>query len=218
MTLKPVRKIGKGRRGNRGRIGAVKAGGRAVFESTLERDFYLALEFDPAVRSFSPQPVSIRYRGVSGRLKPYVPDVLVEYWDMRSPCLFEVKYVADLLKDPAEYRLRFQAARAYARTQGWRFCTVTERFIRKEIVRNAVFLRPFLDPARVFDPAVQSGLLARLEEHGESTPDRLLAGCTPEERGLYLPALWNLIARREIVAALDQPLKMDSLLTRKVPA
>jgi len=53
MTLKPVRKIGKGRRGNRGRIGAVKAGGRAVFESTLERDFYLALEFDPAVRAFS---------------------------------------------------------------------------------------------------------------------------------------------------------------------
>ena len=46
--MTPVRKIRKGRRGNRGRLGAPKAGERAEFESTLERDFYLTLEFDPA--------------------------------------------------------------------------------------------------------------------------------------------------------------------------
>ena len=212
MITPPVRKIGKGRRGNRGHIGAIKAGGRATFESTLERDFYLTLEFDPAVKTFSPQPVSLPYVGVGGRKKKYVPDVLVTYHDSRPPGLFEVKYAADLLSDPAEFRLRFRAARDYARNEGWTFGTITEKAICGSRLKNIVFLRPFLDPGRVFAAADQARLINQFAGGEMLTPRMLLGHLSLPEKGALLPALWHLVASGQLLFDLNEPLNMESML------
>src|SRR3989442_12552544 len=74
----------------------------AAFESSLERDLLLLLDFDPDVESFEEQPVKITYYDDYGRRHTYTPDVLVRYrGDITSasvltPVLCEVKYRDDL--------------------------------------------------------------------------------------------------------------------------
>src|SRR5437868_5438583 len=47
------------------------------FESSLERDFFILLDFDLNVDRYEEQPVRIEYRDGDGRLRTYTPDVLV---------------------------------------------------------------------------------------------------------------------------------------------
>ena len=210
--MEAVRKIRRGHRGNRGRIFAPKAGGNAEFESTLERDFYYLLQFSSEVEKFFPQPVRLSYQGSNGRKKSYVPDTLVYYRDGQSPCLFEVKHVEQLRENPLEYRLRFQAARAYAREQGWRFSTTTERTIRGITLDNITFLRQFLDPNREF----QAEDLAFLRQavDGRTTPRAIFASLPLARKGTLLPAFWYLVASGEIQLSLQERLSMDSVIWR----
>ena len=67
----------------------------ASFEPSLERDFFILLEFNAKVIRWDPQPCRIPVRTTG---KTYVPDVLVSYADdPRDPLtfrqvLYEVKY------------------------------------------------------------------------------------------------------------------------------
>lgn len=210
--MESVRKIRRGHRGNRGRISAAKAGGRAEFESTLERDFYLLLDFDTSVARFVTQPVKLHYTGVGGRKKPYVPDTLVFYTGERPPCLFEVKHVEELQKDPAEYRLKFQAARRYAREQGWHFCTATEKSIRGTQLHNVNFLRPYLDPDRTYPAEDLDFVLAQVQQ--PTTPGAILNHLPLQRKATLLSALWHLVATRQIQIALDTRVSMDSPIWR----
>lgn len=211
MNDAQVRRIRRGHRGNRGRIVAPKAGGRAEFESTLERDYYFLLGMDDEVVSFQPQPVRLPYVAAGGRRKTYVPDVLVTY-HTRPSCIFEIKHVAELVKDPAEFRTRFQAARAFCRTQGWQFSTVTEKSIRGPRLTNVTFLRPFLDAGRTFPEEDQHFLLERLGV--SSTAEDLLAGLPLLRKGEVLPTLWHLVAAGRIAFAVGEPLSVRSRLWR----
>src|SRR5947208_8398615 len=49
------------------------------FESSLERDFLLLLDFDPDVEFYEEQPVKITYHDDRGRRRTYTPDVFVRY-------------------------------------------------------------------------------------------------------------------------------------------
>jgi hypothetical protein len=55
----PVRKIPKNYRSVTGRFPSLKNNRSVAFESTLERDFYLSLEFDEGVESYEEQPLTI---------------------------------------------------------------------------------------------------------------------------------------------------------------
>ena len=76
-NLAPVRTVGTSRRALTGRI-SVDGAGRAGFESSLERDWLICLDFDPAVVLVREQPFSIFYESV-GRQLQYTPDVLAQY-------------------------------------------------------------------------------------------------------------------------------------------
>lgn len=205
-----VRNIRRGHRGNRGRVAALKAGGRADFESTLERDFYFLLEMNPEVLSFTPQPVSLTFKGSNGRSRRYVPDTLVEYHDGRPPCLIEVKYAAELRKDPELFRLRFRAARDYARTHGWTFSTFTEKAIRTQRLKNVTFLHSYLDPQRHFDKQIQAKLLSRVTQPERLTLADLMSDLSLSERGQWLPVLWHLVATFQLQVDLEQPLSLQT--------
>ncbi len=71
-----VRKIPKNYLFVTGGFSSQKSESISGFESLLEKDYLLLLDFDDSVESFEVQPVKIPVTGVRNG---YVPDVLVKY-------------------------------------------------------------------------------------------------------------------------------------------
>lgn len=205
----PVRAITKNHRAVTGTLASTKGPAGAQYESALERDFFLQLDFDPSVARFVPQPVLIPWVNGRGRKLQYPPDVLVHYSDGRRPALFEVKYVAETQEKADELRIKFRAARAFAREQGWAFTLVTERTVRAPSLKNIQFLRPYA--ARVFAED-QTGPLLTALGHEVSTPESLLSTFPEAERPHLIPALWHLVATHRIEADLSLPFTMKSAI------
>jgi len=216
--LPPIRKIGLGRRAVAGQLASDKQldSGGASFESSLERDFFILLEFNPRVVRWDPQPCRI---AVAQTGTTYVPDVLVSYADdPRDPAtfrqvLYEVKYREQLRKEWSHYRPRFKAATRFAKEQGWQFRLVTEREIRSgELLWNAKFLLPFIHD-HLLD-GERGLLLSTLRRMDTATPSTLLASCSadPWEQARLLNALWVLVARGDVGTDLGRRLTMTSVI------
>src|SRR2546428_9188775 len=75
----PVRSIPKNYRSLTGKVIDFRSHSAVAFESALERDLYLLLDFDSAVARFEEQPVTIPYRDPAGVSRTYTPDVPVYY-------------------------------------------------------------------------------------------------------------------------------------------
>jgi hypothetical protein len=220
----PVRSIPKNYRSLTGKVNDVRRGRAVGFESALERDFYLILDFDPAVARFEEQPVKIAYRDPEGTSRTYTPDVLVHYHSVppsaerRSPRLYEIKYREDLRANWRAYKPKFKAARHYAAQQGWLFRLITEREIRTPHLKNATFLRPFR--ARTVASEDCCHVLTTLVSAGRITPAALLMRLSNDrqERARLLAVLWHLVAHAQIGADLTLPLTMHSRLWPVEPA
>jgi len=212
----PVRTIPKNSRSLTGKVIDFRSHRAVSFESALERDFYVLLDFDPTVTHFEEQPVTIAYQDPVGARRTYTPDVLVHYRPEAQrehrPVLYEIKYRDDLRTHWQDYRSKFKAARRYARTQGWVFRLITEREIRTPYLKNAQFLRQY--HAREPDGGDRHRLLASLAVQGETSPETLLVSLSPDrwEHARLLPVLWALLAMGEIGADLTVPLTMHSCI------
>lgn len=214
-ALPPVRKIGLGRRALAGLMPGAKLPDDEIarFESSLERDFFVLLEFNPDVQRWDPQPVRLPVEKTG---TDYVPDVLVSFYpgtnggDPRR-ILYEVKYREELRLRWNDYKPRFQAARRYAKEFGWEFKIITEREIRDGgLLWNAKFLLPY-----VYDEPDDIGtvlLEAGLRRLGPTTPTALLQASSSDrwEQARLLTTLWNLVACRYVHTDLTCPLNMNS--------
>lgn len=214
----PVRQIPKNYRSLTGMVANTRTQSLSAFESSLERDFLLLLDFDPAVEYYKEQPVTIRYRDSDGVMRRYTPDVLVRYRagqsaePSRATLLGEIKYRDDLRQHWIEYKPKFKAAKRFARAHGWMFRLITERDIRTPYLTNARFLRPYrMLPT---DQALCQQLLSCLTAQAVMTPKQLMAALFIDRRqqARALPMLWQLVAVRRIAANLSQPLTMNSHL------
>lgn len=214
----PARTVPKNYRNLTGLVYNSRTRSLSAFESTLERDYLLLLDFDLAVEFYEEQPATIEYRDSSGSLRRYTPDVFVRY---RSTVditpvplcvLCEVKYRDHLRLSWGEYKPRFKAARRYAREHGWRFRLITEREIRTPYLANIKFLRQYQDLA--VDNAQQSLLLQTLAKRPETDVEGLVAAMTEDRwhQARWLPVLWHLIAQRRVGVNLKQPLTQGSRL------
>lgn len=217
-ALPPVRKIGLGRRALAGLMPSSKGemSGVARFESSLERDFFVLLEFNGDVARWDPQPVRLP---VPETGREYVPDVLVSFLgpggstQVAERVLYEIKYRDELRQNWPAYRARFKAARRYAREHGWKFRIITEREIRGGgLLWNAKFLLPYLYDG--IDAMERAILLKTLTRLGTTSPKRLLEACSSDawERARLLNALWHLVATREVATDLCLRLTMDSVV------
>ena len=217
----PVRTIPKNSRSLTGKVIDFRSHRAVSFESALERDFYVLLDFDPTVTHFEEQPVTIAYQDPVGARRTYTPDVLVHYRPEAQrehrPVLYEIKYRDDLRTHWQDYRSKFKAARRYARTQGWVFRLITEREIRTPYLKNATFLRQYHD--RGLDRGDRHRMLALLAGRGETSPETLLVSLSPDrwEHARLLPVLWALLAIGEIGADLTVPLTMHSCIWLRDP-
>ncbi|MCC5051392.1 heteromeric transposase endonuclease subunit TnsA [Xanthomonas campestris pv. campestris] len=186
-------------------------GGVAAFESSLERDWLLALDFDPRVQAIQVQPFSLHYEH-RGATRRYTPDVRADYRleSGMATVVYEVKPSEELRLNWSAYRPRFKAAVRYCRDHGWRFKLVTERHIRTALLDNARFLRRYRALPEQ-DLYVQQ-LLYTLRALGTTTPQALLAAAywAEESRMAALPMLWKLIATGRLGADLHVPLTMSA--------
>lgn len=215
----PVRRIPKNYVSVTGRFASCKNGRALGFESLLERDYMLLLEFDDEVVSFEEQPVQIAVpKGDRRAGTQYVPDVLVHYkpspdGTAKPSVLAEVKKTSDLKVNAAKYAAKFAAATSFAEGRGWVFRTVSELEIRTPRLENLKFLREFRLAER--DPKLAGLILSGLSAVGIMLPisvmiDELFP--TESERLNGLPVLWQMIASNEIGADLDQPLNNESMI------
>jgi hypothetical protein len=187
--------------------------GRAQFESSLERDFFVLLEFNIDVVKWEAQPFKIELTPPAGT---YTPDVLVSFVDKSRDItrthqiLYEVKYREELKRDWRRLRDRYREAWRFARTNRMRFKLITEREIRTELLWNAKFLLPYGHDEVCDDDSVR--LLDRLRILGVSTPRLLLESCTTDRLtgAKLLSVLWHLVANRRVGADLTRKLTMTS--------
>ena len=186
------------------------------YESTLERDLYALLRFDPTVKQFTAQPLTIDFVDVFGVVRQYTPDVLIEYHPIDGPdgafVLGEVKPL-EIADDPDDdIKERFAAGDRHAKTRGWTFKVFTEREIRTPLLKNAHFLVGFLN--RIPTADAQQQVLGLLQEMGTTTVGALLNRSAPglPERAATLPVIWHLISHRTIIANLELELDMNTTI------
>jgi len=209
-SITPVRPIKLSRRSFTGRI--AMDGGSATFESTLERDWLVVLDFDKTVAELREQPFTLIYDTPGGKRK-YTPDVMAKFNTVTGKVdtiVYEVKPREELRANWARYECRFRAAIRHCKSQGWRFRIVTEREIRTPFLDNAKFLRRYRNLQR--DSLFAGQLLYSLKALGETTPQALLAAAywTTETKMAALPTLWKLLAEREICTDFNCSITMAS--------
>lgn len=213
MTLldsKPVRSIGTSRSYLTGQVSLDK-GGTASFESSLERDWLVLLDFDPTIKSVLEQPFSIQY-AAQGMSRRYTPDVMAEFQrpSRVETIVYEVKPREILRANWSRYRPRFKAAVHYCRERDWRFKIVTEKEIRTPYLENAKFLRRYRNlPEQTL---VCDQLLYTFKALGPTTPQALLAAAywPKEDQIKAIPMLWKMVVDGRIGVLLHEPLTMNS--------
>ncbi|MDZ7854818.1 TnsA endonuclease N-terminal domain-containing protein [Sphaerotilus sp.] len=203
----PSRKIPKNHLFVTGAYASSKSDVMIGFESLLEKEYMLLLDFDPTVEKYVEQPVTLP---VPGKSRRYTPDLLVTFrkdsTGHRPPAqLIEVKTTAELTRKAEDLEPKFAVAEKYATDRGWIFLKKTELDIRTQRLANLKFLRRYrnLSPA----PEEEAGVLARLQVLGgtaelQSLLDML--GATPEEQAQWTPILWNLVVRNRIMFNIDR--------------
>lgn len=209
----PVRIIPKNFRNVTGRASSNKTES-AFFESTLERDFLAALDFDTNVVSYDVQPLTINWFDTEGNLRKYTPDVLVSALNPKTgkveKILYEVKYREEIKKKWKKLKPKFKAALRYASAQGWKFKIVSEQEVKTAYTDNARFLLPYVN--QQLNEDYENLILDELDKLEETSIEELLnrLSSDPWLKADYLPTVWHLIGVQRIGADLYLPLTMTS--------
>ena len=183
------------------------------FESLLEKEYLLLLDFDDSVEGFDVQPVRISVPSIP---RGYVPDVLVRYrpdvqtGEIRRSELTEVKTTQDLERNDEKYAPKFDAGRQYALERGWMFRIVTETDIRTPRLSNLKFLREYRNVT--VGPEDMQAVTERLRRvGGNSSSLALLSDLAPtdDEKLRWIPVIWSMVLNKHLVTDLDEPFTGD---------
>lgn len=210
----PTRTIPQNYRNVTGIAANAKSEGKAMFESTLERDWLMLLEFSADVASLEVQPVRITWYDNKGKDRSYTPDLMVYYLTPElKPLLCEVKYQDELRKHWNDFKPKFKAAYRFAKERGWRFKVLNEKHIRTPLLQNVRFLLPFTRKVTADAPQI-SALLASIRQLQSCTVQQLLQSVddNPMIQAEYIPVLWYLVGTKQVGVDLMQKLTMASEL------
>lgn len=212
----PVRKIPKNYLSVTGAFSSAKNGKSLGYESLLERDLMMLLEFDETVERFEEQPIKIPFKKGT---KPYVPDILIHYLPTSSgetlrPVLGEVKHTDDLKRNKNKYAPKFEAASRYSKERDWEWRIFSEKDIRTPYLDNLKFLREY-HSAEPDAELLQAAISHLKNTHGQVTMESLLRKVSPTDEGAMhmVPAIWHLVATKRITANLQKPLTLKTRLS-----
>lgn len=182
------------------------------FESNLERDFALSLEFHTLVDYYEEQPLQIEF--VDGdKNRTYTPDFLIHFVksEKMKPWLCEVKFKEDLKENLVKYKPKFKAAMAFCKKEGWEFKLITEEYIRTPFLENAKFLRRY--KYDYVDSGCYIQLITAVQELRITTPKEVMLVFKDAHfnvRGKCLYALWYAIKIGEINCDITEKLTMKT--------
>lgn len=170
------------------------------YESLLEHDFCVNLEFDRSVERFESQPLTIEYRRPSGRRCIGHLDYLVVHYAETGlkPAIVDVKTQSDLTQRWDHLEPRFRAACEHAHAHGMLYHIRNERRIRTPFFYNVRGLLRYLRDEP--EPGYESIFLQELACNGHATFQGLLDRCFKEreERLEAATTLWILIAHQKV--------------------
>lgn len=209
IEIKPVRSIRPTRRSLSG-VYAFRGDTAVPYESSLERDFLLRLEFFLDVADVIPQPVEIPFSTSSGRTFSYTPDFLIffklgsrSYEDYPKPLLIEVKPEAQWRLHWREWSAKWKAARRHAIEQGWFFRVLDESRIRDQAFHNIKFLERY---ARMQFPEEESRqVIETIRQMGSAPMHYILARhFMGHYKAQGIAHVWHLVAQRRLECDIHQ--------------
>lgn len=200
----PVRPFhfGKGLRSFAGWWYFATTGTHVGFESWLERDHLMLMDFDPGITAVASQPFWLRWADVDGAGRRHAPDFFARRWD-------GTVVVVDVRPDD---RIGARDAEAFAVTAaacelaGWEFRRVGE--IDPVLTTNVRWLSRYRHP-RCLMPGVATALLEVFAEGRGLFAGAALVG----ERLRVLPVLFHLMWRGQLAAELTgRPLGASTIV------
>lgn len=208
----PVRKIPKSFRSVTGRFPSVINGRCIGYESKLERDFFLRLEFDRTIESYEEQPLRLTGH-VGDRHVSYTPDCLIKYRDGKSNRIVEVKYQSELQKKAQELEPRFTLARNHCREIGFEFAIVTDVDVYDGAIDNYRLIYRFSKPPNRLESRKAPIIDAFRHAPSQSLGDLLrMLGPDRLTQAEFTPVIWHLLYSGTIETDLSTPIDYKTLL------
>lgn len=210
-----VRKIKKSYISCTGYFSSYKNKKQIAFESVLERDFYMLLEFDDNVVYYEEQPMSILYDFIDGKNRKYTPDALVTYKD-GSKIYYEVKYIKEI-NSSDELREKLEYLKEYFHNKlSLKFNIFTDQYISKVYLENLKFLYKFaflpvdINNYKRIDNILNS-------EREISIKEILIHISSKESEKLnFLPFIWKFVFDNLSVIDLNTKITMNTKIKKRI--
>lgn len=206
-----VRKIKKSYISCTGYFKSFKNQSQIAFESVLERNFYLLLEFDPMVQSYYEQPFTLKYDLFEKKTK-YTPDSLVNYYDGTQK-VFEVKYQKDIDRDTTLQEKLKVLKTVLPIKKSLPFEVFTDHDIQDVYLNNARFLYhyAFLPTNDSYTTKIQ---IILMNTHDAISVKQLLETVSSHKNDHlnYLPYIWHEVFRNTSLIDMNQKLTMNTIL------
>ena len=206
-TGRPVRRFPsyKGQKHFPGRWWSATMGGHVGYESWLERDHLMLLDFDPGVVAVASQPWWVFWTNERGQVRSHVPDYFARRVDADALVLDCRPAGRITPKDAA----RFDATRRACEQVGWRYHVVGAS--DPIVTANVRWLSGYRHPRH------ELADVAAALRHAFGEKTGLMAGA--ESAGdpiAVLPVLFHLLWRHELEADLSVPLHPDTVVATAV--
>lgn len=206
----PSRKILKNYRSVTGTFPSLKNKSNISYESLLERDFYLLLEFDPNVKTYEEQPFTIKYKRNNNTYK-YTPDTLVHYYDTSLPTVYEVKMSNMIKEGKVFFEEKLNRIEEYVNNNDMDFKLFTELEIDQIYLENALFLYRYRDlqNKQMFIKVNQS-----LNDLNSISVKQLLNKIHSNKfkQAEYLPYIWALVFQNKLHIDMNKKITNSSII------
>lgn len=205
----PARIVPRNHRNLTGFIHGCNDGLYSAFESSLERDALILIEFNLSIKRYLSQPRTFNFHHNKKHMK-YTPDIFVEYINGKK-LYIEIKYRKDIEKDWDILKPKFKAAiEELSVEENTRFKIWSEREIRTPLLKNATFLLPYRH--RSFETYQLEMIKKVVSRFNETSPEDVINICASnlEARAEFLNTLWYALSNQIIKADLTRPLTMKS--------
>lgn len=209
-----TRKIKKSHISVTGYFSSYKNKRQINFESKLEHDFYLLLEFDKIVKSYQEQPFKVYYT-YQDKKRRYTPDTLVNYVDGIQK-VFEVKPIFKIQNDiELQEKIELQKQKI-KEEKNLELCIFTDVDIDKiymdniKIIYNFAFIKENKEiqdkiKNELFKLNIQIPIKELLDKITNNQSDRLK----------YIPYVWNLVFNNLESIDFTKKITMASIINPK---
>lgn len=210
----PTRSIKKSHIAVTGYFSSYKNKRQINFESKLEHDFYLLLEFDKTIKSYQEQPFKVYYI-YQDKKRRYTPDTLVNYIDSTQK-IFEVKPMFKI-KNDVELQEKIELQKQKIKEEkNLELCIFTDVDIDKIYINNIkiIYNFAFIKVNKEIQDKIRKELLkSNLPIAVKNLLDRLTN--TKADRLKYIPYLWNLVFNNLECMDFTKKITMASIINPK---